>query len=56
MSNYQCHECHRPITNGQAVIRSESLTRVARHKDCAALVGIQDATLVVEYANKYAPR
>lgn len=45
MSRYTCHDCHKPIPNGEAVIRSESLTRVARHRDCAILDGIFTATL-----------
>lgn len=45
MTRYTCTDCHRPIPNGEAVIRSEHLTRVALHKDCAELRGIETATL-----------
>ena len=43
--NTTCNDCHRPILNGQAVIRSESFKRIYLHRDCAELRGIEVATL-----------
>ena len=43
--SHNCQDCHRPIPNGQAVIRSESFKRIHLHRDCAILRGIEVATL-----------
>ena len=45
MNRYTCTDCHHPIPNGMAVIRSISLQRVTLHRDCAELRGIHAATV-----------
>ena len=47
-----CVECRRPIPNGEAVIRSVSLQRVAWHADCYELRGIQLATFAGTLAER----
>lgn len=46
---FECTDCHHPIPNGLAIIRSQSFVRVAYCQPCARDRGIESPALLPAY-------